>query len=130
MPKYLLDTNVLIEWVAQGPSQEFLLQILEDETAELSIAWISLVEFLVKASKKEQKNLLAAIHAGDLIVQELSGLEDAIKIATLRAQTSLKIPDCLVLATAMNLGAILLTRDEELFRKGKKIYKSLVRPFK
>lgn len=126
MAAYLLDTNVLIEWYTQGPSQKYIAQLIEERTSQLGIAWITAIEFFVKANKKERKSLVDLVETGDLLLYEMQGMETAENVGAFRNETGLKIPDCLVLATAKNFDCILLTRDEELARKGKSVYKKII----
>lgn len=128
MTQYLLDTNVLIDWIANGSSQKFISQLLEDPKTELGLAWLTIVEFCVKATKREQKYLFDSISSGDITVYELTGLDLAQKTAAIRQKTALKLPDCFILTTAMEYKLLLLTMDKGLIQKGLSVYKWMMKP--
>lgn len=124
---YLLDTNILIDWYTQGPGQKFISNLIEKEkNLQLGTSWISVIEFLVKATLKEEQTLLGLFEAGDLTLYEINGLEVTLKVSQARRETGLAIPDCIILTTAEAHQAILVTRDQELGKRGKKIWGDII----
>jgi len=109
----VLDTNAVIFLTTKGsviPSD------LEQELnqAELFISVISEIELFCKPAlpPDEEKNLRAFLSDGILTVD----ITDAVKkeAIALRRAGRLKLPDCIVAATAISLNAALLTADKDL----------------
>jgi predicted nucleic acid-binding protein len=110
----VLDASVMIAHLLKGdPHATAALEILDTEE-ELVMHPLTIAESLVGPAK--QKLVDVADRAIDTLgVERLRPLGDESKrIALLRAETSVKLPDCCVLATAEQLGATLATFDRRL----------------
>jgi len=90
-----------------------LAKALDDE---LAVNTLTLAEVLVAPARDGR---LEAVRAGlaELEVRELPFPADAaVRLAHLRAQTKLKMPDCWVLLAAQDAGAQLASFDERLLQ--------------
>lgn len=112
----VLDANVLIaHFAVRDAHSERALEILDTEE-ELSIHPLTLAEVLTKPARDG-----TATHYRQRIT--LMGVEQLpmpdeqpLALARLRATTPLKLPDCCVLAAALETGAALATFDTTLAR--------------
>lgn len=123
---YLLDTNILIEWFGHGPSQQFLEQQFARADNSFATSWICAAEFLVKAGTKETDALHDLIEAGDLLLYDLSGFDLLDLVSTARRELRLRLPDCIVLATARHYQCTLVTRDGTFAKRSKTFYPQIV----
>ena len=111
--RFILDTNAVIFLTTKGNVIPFELQDELNE-ADLFISGISEIELFAKPllSADEEKNLrsflLERIHIIDLT--------NAVKkeAIELRRFAKLKLPDCIIAATAIALDAVLLTNGKKL----------------
>jgi hypothetical protein len=107
---YLIDTNVLIQYVAEEYSQHDLLKldIIMDDVFNLSV--ISKIETLGFSGNtaEEMAKMSAFIGAAHVI-----GLSDAVVSQTilLRKTYKIKTPDAIIAATAIVQNLILVTHD-------------------
>jgi len=82
----------------------------------LCIPILNLAEALVSQVRLGQGNQAeTAIKAAGIELLD-GNLVDPLGLACLRASTGLKLPDCVVLASAQKLGAALATTDKQLAR--------------
>ena len=109
----VLDTNAVIFLTAKGsviPSD------LEHELnqAELFISVISEIELFSKPTlpKNEEENLRVFLSDGIHTIDLTSAVKK--EPIALRRNGRLKLPDCIVAATAISLNATLLTADKDL----------------
>jgi predicted nucleic acid-binding protein len=104
--KYVLDTNIVI-YLQNG----LLIEPLP--VAEYAISVITEMELLSYSGITESQALWLKRLIGDI---QVIGLNDPIKEQTirLRKERSLKLPDAIVCATAINEQAVLLTNDKKL----------------
>ena len=113
--RFVLDTNAVIFLTTRG---NVIPSVLEDKLkeADLFISVISEIELLSKPkmAADEEENLRAFIAERTIIID----LTDDVKNETiaLRRSVKLKLPDCIVAATAIVLDSVLLTADKELLR--------------
>jgi predicted nucleic acid-binding protein len=113
--RFVLDTNALIV-LASGDNPTA--SVLENKlkAADLFINVISEIELLSKPkmAADEEENLRAFLAERTIIID----LTDDVKRETiaLRRSVKLKLPDCIVAATAIVLDSVLLTADKELLR--------------
>lgn len=126
--RYLLDTNILIEAFCGEEMAGFIREKINEVDVEFYVAWVSAAEFLVKADAKTKKTFLKVLDSKDLKIGEISGREALEVVAKLRASFKLKLPDSMILLTAKELGAILVTHDRELAKRGKKFYSKIIIP--
>lgn len=122
---HLLDTNVLVEWFRDGPAQQYVEDLLEQPGTILGVSWVSVAEYLVKAQSHESHALVQALSANDLVFYDASGLDLARAASEARRETSLPLPDSIILATAKRHGLVLVTRDAELAKKGAKYHRHI-----
>ena len=113
----VVDASVLIAHLDQRDAQhEFAMErLLEAADERLGASLITVAEVLVGPARA--RRLEAAQTAlRDLALHEIPLAADAAaRLATLRAQTNLKLPDCCVLLAARDPGAgSILTFDERL----------------
>jgi len=113
MSNLVLDTNAVIFLITKGSIISSDLE-LELNQAELFMSVISEIELFSKPMLPlhEEKSLRAFLSDRIFIVD----LTTAVKKETvaLRRTTRLKLPDCIVAATAVVQNAVLLTADKEL----------------
>lgn len=110
----VLDAGVLIAHLSINDAhQDAAFEILDTEE-DLLIHPLTLAEALVHPARlgAEQASL-AKIDSLGLLRREES-VDEPLHIARLRASSSLKMPDCAVLATAEAFGATLATFDRRL----------------
>lgn len=117
----LLDTNIIIDWYTKGPAVSFLEKKINKKGIELSTSIVCAIEFLSKAMEKEQKSFCSLINQKEIVLYPLSGLNSANAVAHIRQKTGLTLPDSIILHTASIYSCLLVTRDQELYDKGRKI---------
>ena len=112
---FVLDTNAVIFLATKGNT---ISTELQDELngADLFISAITEIELFAKTElpSDEEENLRIFISERIPVI----GLTSAVKKETiaLRRTSRLKLPDCIVAATAIALNAVLLTADRKLLR--------------
>jgi predicted nucleic acid-binding protein len=113
--RFVLDTNAVI---ALAAGDNAVASVLENKlkAADLFISVISEIELFSKPkmAADEEENLRAFLSERTIIID----LTDDVKNETiaLRRSVKLKLPDCIVAATAVILDSVLLTADKELLR--------------
>lgn len=109
----VLDASVLISHLIEGVHSTRALDIIDTEE-ELAIHPITLAECLVGPARvSREAEAMRTIEALGIERLRIS-TEQPLTLAKLRAGTSLKLPDCCVLAAAMETGATLATFDTVL----------------
>jgi len=113
--RIVLDTNAIIFFTAKGNIiSNDLYNELND--ADLYISVITEIELFAKSAMiPEEENKLRGFITDRLLVINLTNNVKNETIA-LRRANKLKLPDCIVAATAITLNAQLLTSDNELLR--------------
>ena len=110
---YVLDTNAVIFLTTKG---NIIPSNLEHELnkADLFISVISEIELFSKPAMplNEEENLRTFLSERILTVELTSDIKK--ETITLRRSARLKIPDCIIAATAIVQNAALLTADKEL----------------
>jgi len=110
---FVLDTNAVIAFAAADGTNASALHN-ELKTADLFISVVSEIELFSKPGMlaDEEKNLRDFLLERIIIID----LTDDVKKETiaLRRSTKLKLPDCIIAATASVLNAVLLTDDKKL----------------
>jgi predicted nucleic acid-binding protein len=106
-PKFVLDTNAVIFLLTAETVPATL------NNADLFISIISRIELLSKpgispADIQEIKDFLIDVTAVD-INEDVEN-----ETIALRRSTKIKLPDCIIAATSIVLGATLLTADDQL----------------
>ena len=110
--KYLLDTNTIIA-LLQGDKN--LIQLLNN-AKWIGISIISYLEFLAFPNINQRdrdlfESFISRIDISDLNYQNNDLLQQAISI---RKKKKVKLPDAVILATAINNSASLITADKQL----------------
>ena len=110
----VLDAGVLIAHLATDDvHQDAAFEILDTEE-DLLIHPLTLAAALVHPARRgTELDDLARIDSLGLLRRE-ENVDEPVQIARLRAASSMKLPDCAVLATAEQLGATLATFDRRL----------------
>lgn len=110
----VVDAGVLIAHLsADDAHQEAAFEILDTEE-DLLIHPLTLAETLVHPARRgSELDALARIDSLGLLRREPT-VDEPVHIARLRAASSLKLPDCVVLAAAEAFGATLATFDRRL----------------
>ena len=113
----VLDANVIIAAMdASDIHHARVADFLKSTTDDLRIARLSLAEALV-AQVRAQRGAQAQAAIQGIGIQELpDNVVSALDLATTRHATGLKMPDCVVLASARAAGARLATTDARLAR--------------
>ena len=112
--RFVLDTNAVIFLTSRGSiiSPGFLDEL---NKADLFISGISEIELFSKSAMPPDEENKLRIFISDRI--PVIDLTEAVKkeTITLRRKTKLKLPDCIIAATAIAINAVLLTADKKLF---------------
>ncbi|MFC5993096.1 type II toxin-antitoxin system VapC family toxin [Pseudonocardia hispaniensis] len=114
----LLDASVLIAFLDATDShhlaaEELLADAIDDE---LTVNTLTLAEVLVAPARDGRLDVVRKAFR-DLEVRELLfPANAAVRLAQLRAQTRLKMPDCCVLLAAEDAGAQIASFDDRLLR--------------
>ncbi|MCL1992943.1 MAG: type II toxin-antitoxin system VapC family toxin [Spirochaetes bacterium] len=111
--RFLLDTNAVIFLTARGST---ISRRLHDELneADLFISAITEIELFAKPGlPAEEEERLCALLSDRIHVMELGNTVKKETIA-LRRNTSLKLPDSIIVASSIVLSAVLLTNDNRL----------------
>jgi len=110
---FVLDTNAVIFLTTKGNVISSNLEY-ELNQAELCISVISELELFSKPAlpPDEEKNLRAFLSDRILIIDLINAVKK--ETIALRRTARLKLPDCIVAATAVVQNAVLLTADKEL----------------
>lgn len=124
--KLLLDTNAIIYFLDDVPGyadlMELILNLAEQGQMSINLSVISEAELLVKPYRE---GLLETVKAIKFWIEEFPNLqvipvsrEIAHKAADLRGRLGLRLPDALVLATAINSNSeVIVGNDFEMLRK-------------
>ena len=112
----VLDATVLIAHLAGDDVHADRALAIIDTEEELAIHPLTLAECLVGPARVQREDeALETIER--LGIEQLPfGADQPLALAKLRASTSLKLPDCCVLAAAIEAGARLATFDDKLAR--------------
>ena len=110
--RYLFDTNAIVA-LLKGHKE---LVSLAHGAEFIGISVISRLEFfafsgLVEADKEMFDLFVKRVHVIDLSMRDISLLNT---ISEIRMKSSLKLPDAIVAASALSVGAVLVTADVKL----------------
>ena len=110
--RYLLDTNAIVALLAGDKDVSVLLK----PATWVGISIISSIEFLAFPELTPADALVFKDFESMVNVCDLSHFNSSLigRIASLRSSTRLKLPDCIVSATAVENNAVLVTRDTQL----------------
>jgi predicted nucleic acid-binding protein len=114
--RFVLDTNAVI---ALAAGDKATVSVLENKlkAADLFISVISEIELFSKPKMAvdEEENLRAFLLERTIIIDLTEDVKN--ETIALRRSVKLKLPDCIVAATAVVLDSVLLTADKELLRR-------------
>ncbi len=114
----VLDANVLIALLdASDAHHDWAVELLlAHADAEFSLSALTWAECLVHPARSGRlEEVIAQVSTLQLDIEEFAEV-DAVQLATVRATHSLRMPDAIVLHTAMQRGAALATTDGALAR--------------
>ena len=113
--RFVLDTNAVIFLTTEENATAVELKDKLKE-ADLFISVISEIELLSKPkmAADEEENLRAFLSERTIIIDLTEDVKN--ETIALRRSVKLKLPDCIVAATAIVLDSVLLTADKELLR--------------
>jgi len=117
----VLDASALIALASsKDPHHQWALEMFRDTASfDLQITALSKAEALVHPARNGKLDKFQKLVSGlGVEVTPIEG-EDAAKLATLRATTSLKMPDICVLHQAMKVKGSIATTDKELAKAAK-----------
>lgn len=117
----VLDASALIALVSSSdPHHKWALEMFRDTASfDLQMTSLSQAEALVHPARNGKLDkFLKTFSALGLVVTPIEG-SDAGKLATLRATTTLKMPDACVLHQAMKVSGSIATTDNELAKVAK-----------
>ncbi len=109
--KYLIDTNVLIEYIGlllPPITHSKLSSIIDDE---YNISFINKIEVLGHSSSNDE--IAAFINAANIYNINLKIIDETIR---LRKQSRIKLPDAIIAATAISNNLVLITRNIDDFK--------------
>jgi tRNA(fMet)-specific endonuclease VapC len=114
--RFLLDTNALIA-LLQGNRE---LVALTQAADWLGVSVINVLEFLGFDGLAEQDRLLLQQFLLRVTVVDIAHNNAALmaQIAVIRQRKTLKLPDAIVLASAVLYGATVITNDEQMLAAG------------
>ncbi len=112
MPAYLLNTDILIDFLRGSPEAHQLMQRLESEGAFPTISTVSVTELLagLKSGEEEATESFLSILV-KIPVSEDVARSAGLLLGAYRKSHALELADGLVAATAITQGATLVTRN-------------------
>jgi len=113
--RFVLDTNAVIFLITGDNATATELKD-KLKAADLFISVISEIELFSKPkmAADEEENLRAFLSERTIIIDLTEDVKN--ETIALRRSVKLKLPDCIVAATAIVLDSVLLTADKELLR--------------
>lgn len=113
--KYLLDTNIILGYL-KGQKEILRFFKTRSDSDIFFASQITRMELLgfpdiTDAEEDTIKTFLSLIE----VLQITAEIEEC--AITLRRQTRMKLPDCIVAATAIENGCVLVTNDKDLAKK-------------
>jgi len=111
--RFVLDTNAVI-FLTTGDNEAAAELKDKLKEADLFISVISEIELLSKPkmAADEEENLRAFLSERTIIIDLTEDVKN--ETIALRRSVKLRLPDCIVAATAIVLDSVLLTADKEL----------------
>ena len=125
--KYLVDTNILIYYLADKIPAKEVARIEEIFRTSFNISIITKIEFLGwgKYSEEGFEKVAKFIRFANVIplIDEIADLT-----INMRRKYKMKLPDTVIAATALHNGLILITRNEDDFKDIEEL--KIYNPFK
>ena len=117
----VLDANVMIAALqSQDAHHAQVVEFLRTTTDDLCVPLLTLAESLVWQARQGRADAALSVIIGMGVRILPCDLTGALDLATVRAATDLRMPDCVVLASAQAIGAKLATTDQKLAREAAK----------
>ncbi|MDR1872126.1 MAG: type II toxin-antitoxin system VapC family toxin [Deltaproteobacteria bacterium] len=110
MSRLLFDTNILIDYLKNCQSIDYINSFINND---LFISYITKMELLAHSSLSEEEKSGIQIFLTSLNIIPMNEKIERIAI-DLRMATTLKLPDAIIVATALVIDATILTRDKRL----------------
>ncbi|MGB3731033.1 type II toxin-antitoxin system VapC family toxin [Microbacterium sp.] len=110
----VLDANVLISYWGRPDSHTDATYSILDTEDELLIHPITLAETLVAPVREGREDDALSAYARLGVERHDPTLDEPVRVARLRAETRLKLPEAYVLAAAIEMQAALATFDKRL----------------
>ena len=104
----LLDTNVVLYFLS---GDKTLIPLLENK--QLIVSFISELELLSYKNLKEKERLIIKQFLSECTIIDINHLIKELTVE-LRRKYSLKLPDSIVMATALHLNVPIISADKEL----------------
>ena len=122
-PKIVLDTNAGIFLTMHSDVDVPLKQMLD--TADVFVSLITRMELLSKPGMEAGESQAIMDFLSRVVVVPIDAPIEAIAIELRRSNPKIKLPDAIIAATAIAMGATLLTNDDQLLRLSRPGYHSL-----
>lgn len=116
---YLFDTAVLIYLLEDRPQAKAILELLKPGD-RFGISFVTAAEFFAGAPSAARKKLFELLERQEIPLYELAGPSDAAALAETKRRGRLKMPDAMVLQTAIRNGLTLLTADRDFAKKARR----------
>lgn len=110
MSKFLADTNIIIYHLA---GEDQACKFITDNIDKISISFITYIEVLsFDFTSKEEKKVRNLLNMFTLIESSKDIIEQTVALRKLK---KIKLPDCLIAATALVKNLVLVTRNMKDF---------------
>ncbi len=113
--RFLLDTNILIRFLANDAAVVEQLNIWRDNLVLLSISTITVAEILAQPSLTGQEQIIIRGFLDDFLIIPVDTLV-AEKTAELRRANKISLGDSIITATAIYTQSVLVTNDKPLIK--------------
>jgi predicted nucleic acid-binding protein len=110
----VLDANILIAFWGESDSHSAESFEILDTDDELILHPVTLAETLVWPIREEREQEALEDLARLGVERSAPALDEPLRVARVRAETRLKLPDAYVLATGLEIGAAVATFDRRL----------------
>ncbi|GHT17697.1 hypothetical protein FACS1894189_4090 [Planctomycetales bacterium] len=109
--KWLLDSNIIIDYLDKVPAVVRFLDMIEDDMFYVSV--ITRIELMSypRSTKQSEDAVLEFLSYTEVLPLDVDVETIAIR---LRQTTRLKLPDAIVAASAVAVDAVLITNDQRL----------------
>lgn len=116
--KILIDTNILVSTIEDSAESEISTRLLNLGEHELGVTQLTLFELRTVLTKKKQKPQHTVEEIIDWLWKHLDFVVDSApqfsSVETLQKRTLIYPMDCMILQTALEIGAVATTLEKEL----------------
>lgn len=116
--KILVDTNILVSTIEDSAESEVSAELLNLDEHELGVTQLTLFELRTVLTKKKQEPQQNVERIINWLWQHLDFVIDSApqfsSVETLQKRTLLYPMDCMILQTALEIGAVATTLEKEL----------------